>query len=260
MQDLKITIIQSDLAWEDKVRNTALFSKLIETSGYTDIVILPEMFSTGFSMQASKLAETMDGQTMQWMKATAAEMNVIISGSFIVEENDKYYNRLIWMRPDGTYDFYNKRHLFSLAGENEIFTQGTERLIVEHKGWKICPLICYDLRFPVWSRNQDNYDLLLYIASWPERRMNAWTQLLTARAIENQCYVAGVNRIGSDGNNIYHSGNSLLIDPMGKTLWEMIHDRAVYTATLSSDFLHEVREKLPFLNDRDSFYIESDEQ
>ncbi|MBP9190443.1 MAG: amidohydrolase [Chitinophagales bacterium] len=259
MQDLKITIIQSDLAWEDKVRNTALFSKLIETSGYTDIVILPEMFSTGFSMQASKLAEKMDGPTIEWMKATAAEMNIIITGSFIIEENENYYNRLIWMRPDGTYDFYNKRHLFSLAGENEIYTQGTERIIVEHKGWKICPLICYDLRFPVWSRNQDNYDLLLYVASWPERRMNAWTKLLTARAIENQCYVAGVNRIGSDGNNIYHSGNSLLIDPLGKTLWEMIHDRAVYTATLSSDFLHEVREKLPFLNDRDTFHIVNSE-
>ncbi len=257
MQDLKITIIQSDIAWEDKVRNTALFSKLIETSGYTDIAILPEMFSTGFSMQASKLAEDMQGATMEWMRQTAAEMNIIIAGSFIVTENGNNYNRLVWMRPDGSYDYYDKRHLFSMAGENDNFTQGTKRIIVEHKGWKICPLICYDLRFPVWSRNNAEYDLLIYIASWPERRVQAWSKLLIARAIENQCYVAGVNRIGSDGNNIYHSGNSALIDPLGNTVWEMQHDRAVYTATLSSDYLHEVREKLPFLIDRDRFEIQT---
>lgn len=256
MQDLKITIIQSDLAWEDKVRNTALFSKLIETSGYTDIVILPEMFSTGFSMQASRLAESMQGPTMEWMKNTAAEMNVIITGSIIIEEEEKYYNRLIWMQPDGRFAYYNKRHLFSMAGEHEIYTPGNNRLIVEHKGWKICPLICYDLRFPVWSRNNVDFDLLLYVANWPERRVYAWTQLLTARAIENQCYVAGVNRIGSDGNNIYHSGNSALMDPMGEKLWEVVHERAVYTATLSSDHLHAVREKLPFLTDRDQFHLD----
>lgn len=255
MHDLKITLIQSDLAWEDKVRNMSLFSKLIETSGYTDIVILPEMFTTGFSMQAAKLAEDMHGPTMEWMKNTAAEMNIVVTGSIIVQENENFFNRLIWMRPDGTYDTYDKRHLFSMAGEHATYTAGTKLLIAEHKGWKICPLICYDLRFPVWSRNNDNYDLLLYVANWPERRISAWTHLLTARAIENQCYVAGVNRIGSDGNNIYHSGNSALIDPMGKIIWEMVHDRAVFTATLSADYLHEVREKLPFLADRDRFEI-----
>ncbi len=255
MQDLKITLIQCDLAWEDKVRNLAIFSKLIQTAGGTDVIVLPEMFSTGFSMNAKHLAEKMDGHTVTWMQETANKKSCVITGSLIIEEEGKYFNRLIWMKPDGNYSYYDKRHLFSLGDEHNSYEKGNKKLIVEISGWKLCPLVCYDLRFPVWSRNEEDYDVLIYAANWPERRIYAWTQLLIARAIENQCYVIGVNRIGIDGNNIYHSGNSAVINPMGEKLWEVIDERAVYTASLSKQYLTDIRTKLPFLSDRDAFEI-----
>jgi predicted amidohydrolase len=255
MQDLRITLIQSDLAWEDAARNLTLLGKLVQTAGETDVIVLPEMFSTGFSMHAEELAEKSDGVTTTWMQEMAEKLQCCIVGSVIIEEENAYFNRLIWMFPDGHYEKYDKRHLFSLGGEDKVFTPGQERLLVEVKGWNICPLICYDLRFPVWSRYKNDYDLLLYVASWPEKRAFAWQQLLVARAIENQAYVVGVNRIGVDGNTVYHSGNSALIDPMGQRLWELEHERAVYTATLSASYLEETRSKLPFQNDRDMFSI-----
>lgn len=255
MQDLKITLIQSDLVWEDPARNLALFSKLIKSAGETDVIVLPEMFSTGFSMNAETLAEVPDGPTMQWMQQMAEEKDCCIVGSLIILEGDHYYNRLIWMFADGHYEKYDKRHLFSLAGEEAIFTAGWERLLIEVKGWSICPLICYDLRFPVWSRFKNDYDVLIYVANWPEKRVYAWQQLLIARAIENQCYTIGVNRIGADGNTVYHSGNSAIIDPMGLRLWECEHERAVYTHTLSAQYLNDVRTRLPFQQDRDMFSV-----
>ncbi|MBC8173456.1 MAG: amidohydrolase [Chitinophagales bacterium] len=255
MHDLKVTLIQSDLAWEDKARNMGIFSQLINACESTDLIILPEMFTTGFSMQAEKLAEKMDGTTMEWMYRTAQKKNCIVAGSLIIEDNKKYYNRLVWMRQDGSFEVYDKRHLFSLGDEHNHYTGGTKKIIVELKGWRIYPLICYDLRFPAWSRNTDNYDLLMYVANWPERRIYAWKQLLIARAIENQSYVVGVNRIGTDGNNLYHSGNSAVINAMGEVIWESVNERAVLTTTLSKAELDETRRKLPFLDDKDSFEI-----
>ncbi len=201
---MKVTIIQTHLAWEDKTANLEHFSAhLSALAEATDLIVLPEMFSTGFSMQPERLAEPMDGPTVQWMRAKAADTNAAMVGSLMVREGDCYYNRLVWMFPDGTLQHYDKRHLFSYGTENEHYTAGTNQLLVNWKGWKICPLICYDLRFPVWSRNTMGYDLLLYVANWPERRSLAWNALLAARAIENQSYTVGVNRIGADGNGMH---------------------------------------------------------
>lgn len=255
MQDLKITIIQSDLAWEDKMRNMGIFSQLINAGESADVILLPEMFTTGFSMHAEKLAEKMNGPSVEWMFHTAQKKNSVIAGSLIIEEEGKYYNRFIWMRPDGNYDTYDKRHLFSLGDEHNHYTPGNKKIIVELNGWRICPLICYDLRYPVWARNRNDYDLLLYAANWPEKRIYAWKHLLIARAIENQAYVAGVNRIGTDGNNIYHSGNSLVLSAMGEILWESSNERAVFTTTLSMQSLLDIRKRLPFMQDADEFEL-----
>lgn len=226
----------------------------------TEIILLPEMFTTGFSMQPATLAETMDGPTMQWMKQVAGKKKTIITGSVIIEEEGNYYNRLIWMLPNGRYGVYDKRHRFAYAGEDEHYTAGSRRLIASVKGWKIQLLICYDLRFPVWSRQQGSgtepeYDLLVYVANWPERRVQAWKTLLQARAIENQCFVAGVNRIGDDGNQIHYTGGSRVIDPLGEILYEKDQDEDIFTITLEKTQLQSVREKLPFWKDADHFTI-----
>lgn len=255
MQDLTISLMQTSLEWESPKANLSRLAKLVRSLPVTDLVILPEMFTTGFTMKPQGLAETPDGTALKWMKSLAAEKQAVITGSFIVEEDGNYFNRLFWVTPYGTTETYDKRHLFTLAGEEKVYQPGKQRLVTSWKGWRIMPLVCYDLRFPVWSRNRDEYDLLLYVANWPERRVSAWSRLLVARAIENQAYVAGVNRIGEDGNGIYHSGHSALIDPMGEVLWEVSHSEACYTITLKADSLLQVREKLPFLNDRDSFTI-----
>jgi predicted amidohydrolase len=262
MSDLTVSLIQANLHWEDIPANLAMFDQKIDSiKERTEVIVLPEMFSTGFSMQSSKLAETMDGSAVQWMKKKAKERNVIITGSLIIEENGEYYNRLIWMLPNGTYGTYNKRHLFAFADEHNHYKAGDKRLIAQVKGWKICLTVCYDLRFPVWSRNtlQDNgtpaYDVLINVANWPERRSTPWRALLQARAIENQSYVIGVNRVGNDGNNIYHSGDSSLIDPVGEIIHHKAHDEDVFTYTLSRAHLDELRAKFPFMKDADKFMI-----
>jgi len=257
--NLSITLIQSNLHWENIEANLEMFTqKIALIKNNTDLIVLPEMFSTGFSMRAEQLAEDMaNSKAIAWMRKTAAEKNCVITGSLLLKEDDSFFNRLIWMNVDGTMRQYDKRHLFSLSNEDEAFTPGQERLIVELKGWKICPLICYDLRFPVWARNStaDTYDVLLYVANWPERRVYAWKHLLVARAIENQAYVVGLNRVGNDGNDIYCSGDSMVLDPLGKTLYHKEQDEDIATVELSMEELVKARETLPFLNDADAFLI-----
>ena len=261
MSALSITTIQTNLIWEDKAANLyALEQKINSIQDPTEIVVLPEMFSTGFSMQPSLFAETMEGETLNWMKKVSTQNKIILTGSIIIEEEGKYYNRLIWMLPNGEYGYYDKRHLFAFGQEDKFYNAGNKRLIAQVKGFKINLQVCYDLRFPVWARQQNKsggmeYDVLIYIANWPEKRSHAWKTLLCARAIENQCYVVGVNRVGTDGNNIYHSGNSLVIDPLGQVLYHMPDDEDVNTVTISKDYLNEVREKFPFWKDGDGFSL-----
>ena len=262
MSSLAITTIQTDLVWEDKDANLQqLEEKINSIEERTEIVVLPEMFSTGFTMQPQLFAETGDGETIEWMKRIAADKRIILTGSIIVKEEDKFYNRLIWMLPNGDYGFYNKRHLFAYAGEHEHYAAGNKRLIASVKGWKINLQVCYDLRFPVWARQSPpehstpEYDVLIYVANWPERRSHAWKTLLCARAIENQCYVVGVNRVGVDGNKINHSGNSLVIDPLGEVLYHKADEEDVFTITLERERLEDVRTKFPFWKDGDSFKL-----
>lgn len=256
MQTLRLTTIQSSLHWEDIPANLRMFEQKMQTlPGTTDLVILPEMFTTGFSMDAPRLAETMEGQTMHWLKKQSVLLNAAIIGSFIAVENQKYYNRGVVVFPDGRYKTYDKRHLFTLADEHLTFNSGNEILIVEWKGWRICPLICYDLRFPVWSRNTDNYDLLIYTANWPNRRSHAWKSLLTARAIENQSYTVGVNRVGADGAGLVYSGDTSVIDFSGNVLYRVSDAEGVFTIELNYEAQAEFRNKLSFLADRDIFEI-----
>ncbi|WP_298714907.1 amidohydrolase [Chitinophaga sp.] len=262
MSDLTVSLVQANLHWEDIAANLAMFDEKIDAiKERTEVIILPEMFSTGFSMQPEKLAQTMDGSAVQWMKQKAKQKNAIITGSLIIEEEGQYYNRLIWMLPNGQFGTYNKRHRFGFAGEDNHYEAGEKRLIASVKGWKICLTVCYDLRFPVWSRNtikedgQPEYDVLVNVANWPERRNVPWKALLQARAIENQCYMIGVNRVGNDGNNIYHSGDTSLIDPVGEIIYQKAHDEDVFTYTLSRQHLDELRGKFPFMKDADRFMI-----
>ena len=262
MPTLTITTIQSNLIWEEKSANLRLLEqKITGMEEKTEIVILPEMFSTGFSMRPELLAETMDGETVEWMKRVSRENSIVLTGSIMIMEDGNYYNRLIWMLPNGQYGYYDKRHLFAYGEEDRHYNAGNKRLIASVKGWKINLLVCYDLRFPVWARQKVNeegaeYDVLIYVANWPERRSHAWKTLLCARAIENQCYVVGVNRVGTDANNIYYSGISLVIDPLGQVLYHMADDEDVNTITLQKEMLEEVRSKFPFWKDADSFNIE----
>ncbi len=256
---LKITLIQTSLHWEDISANLQMFSqKIFSIKVETDLILLPEMFSTGFSMNAAALAEDMTGSAMQWMKKTTAEKNCVITGSIIAKEGTKFYNRLIWMRADGSYEQYDKRHLFRLADEGHTYTPGNKKIYTEIKGWKILPLVCYDLRFPVWSRRtkQDDYDLLLYVANWPERRNHAWKQLLVARAIENQSYVAGLNRIRNDGNDFYHAGDSTVIDFKGEHISKIKpNEEGTETITLHKPPLNDFRKTFAFIEDADEFKI-----
>ena len=272
MSTLSVTVVQTQLFWEDKAANLKMLEKKINgITGKTEIIVLPEMFSTGFSMNAERLGEKMDGPTVEWMKKIAAEKKVALIGSIIIgeEENSahRYFNRLIWMLPNGHSGYYNKRHLFAYANENEKYSSGNKRLIASVNGWKINLLVCYDLRFPVWSRQslQDSsakkepafeYDVLIYVASWPERRIHAWKTLLQARAIENQCYVVGVNRIGTDGNNISYSGDSMIVDPLGEVLYHASDREETFTYALQKEKLDEVRQKFPFWKDADRFLIQ----
>lgn len=257
---LTATIIQSALFWEDKLANLLQFEQKINAvSGKTNLVVLPEMFSTGFSMRAKDLAETMDGPTVTWMKKMAIDHTIIVTGSVIIKENQQYFNRLIWMLPNGSFGYYDKRHLFAFAGEDKHYTAGTKRLITSVNGFKIQLLVCYDLRFPVWTRQADQvnpeYDILIVVANWPATRSNAWKTLLAARAIENQCYVIGVNRVGEDGNKNYHSGDSTIIDPLGNILFTQADEPVVHTIALHKETLNEIRSKFPFGKDADAFHI-----
>jgi len=258
MSSLTITIIQPNLVWEDKKANLDMLAKKIDSiQKKTEVVILPEMFSTGFSMQANLLAETMQGETIEWMKKIAFSKKIILTGSVIIEEEGRFYNRLIWMLPNGEYGVYNKRHLFAYANEHNHYSGGNKRLIASVKGWKINLQVCYDLRFPIWSRQQSagEYDVLIYVANWPEKRSTAWKTLLQARAIENQCYVVGVNRVGEDGNQVYHSGDSMIVDPAGEILYHKANEEDIFTYTLQKEKLNGIRERFPFWRDADTFNL-----
>ena len=263
MQDITISLIQSQLHWHEPDANLAMFEeKIWQIKEKTDLIILPEMFNTGFSMAAEQLAEPMNSKTFRWMKQQAAQTGAVVVGSYIVKEGGKYFNRLIWMEPDGQYATYDKRHLFRMANEHHHFDMGNKRLIRELKGWRICPLVCYDLRFPVWSRNLDPegelaYDLLIYIANWPEPRSLAWSVLLQGRAVENLCYVAGVNRVGTDGNDISYNGCSAVVDPKGQRLYYAEECEAIHTISLSGEELLRYREKFPAHLDADQFSLKN---
>jgi omega-amidase len=272
--ELKITTLQLDLVWENKTQNLQKINEILRGVGKTDVIVLPEMFTTGFSMTPEKWAEPMSGDTFNWLKAKALELDAAITGSFICEESGHYFNRLIWMQPDGSFFKYDKRHLFSLAGEHQHYKAGSERITIEWRGWQVCPLVCYDLRFPVWSRNSPNYhiqdifnentegvhntphyDVLIYVANWPAIRNHAWKSLLVARAIENQSYVVGVNRVGYDGNKIWHSGDTSIIDYQGGIIFDTTEKENISTTILNSGDLSKFRHKFGFLNDQDSFKI-----
>jgi len=253
---MKIALIQSDLYWEDVFKNRKSFeSKINQIDSSVNLVVLPEMFSTGFTMNAPEVAETMEGETVLWLQSLAKQKNFAITGSLIILENEKYYNRMLFVFPSGKIEYYDKRHLFSLAGEDQFYTSGKEKVIVEYLDWKICLQVCYDLRFPVFARNVENYDLLLYVANWPKVRTNAWDTLLKARAIENLSYVAGVNRVGLDANNYEHVGHSQVIDFSGNFILEPQETESVFIVELDKKAMIETRKKLDFLNDKDIFEI-----
>jgi len=254
---LIISSIQADLVWENALQNHIYFEEKIKTiESHTDIIVLPEMFTTGFAMQPEHLSETMDGPTVLWMLQLAKAKNSAICGSIIIKENEQYYNRFIFVIPSGEIHYYNKRHLFSLAGEQEYYQNDHKQVIINYKGWKICPLICYDLRFPVWSRNTSNYDVLFYVANWPKPRINAWNTLLKARAIENMSYVVGVNRVGTDANGNEYTGNSIILDELGNEMTPLSENiEAILTTTLYKEKLLASRNKFNFLADQDKFEI-----
>ncbi|MCB0639158.1 MAG: amidohydrolase [Lewinella sp.] len=254
---LQVVLVQADLHWEDAPANRAHLSQLLANiSAPADIIVLPEMFTTGFTMAPDRLAEPTQGPTLAWMQQWARQLDAVVTGSLIVFADGQYFNRLLWVRPDGTYRHYDKRHLFSLAGEHRHYAQGQERLVETWRGWRVMPLICYDLRFPVWSRNDLGYDLLLYVANWPDRRGAAWRALLTARAIENQAYTIGLNRVGHDGNDVYYAGDSCLIDFLGQPLAHLSAREQWQRVSLDRDALNSFRERYRFLADQDSFLIQ----
>jgi len=261
MSTLAISLIQSSLFWEDKAANLLHFEKqLIPLQGKTQVAVLPELFSTGFSMQTAILAEPMEGPTVQWMRSMAQQLQLILTGSIMIREGDLCFNRLLWVLPSGELGYYDKRHLFAYAGEDRHYQSGHRRLIASVNGFRINLQICYDLRFPVWARQQchqgsPEYDILIYVANWPARRRLAWMTLLQARAIENQCYVVGVNRVGVDGHEIDHSGDSMVIDPLGEILFTQTKDPCIHTANLRKDRLQECRQQFPFLREADKFEL-----
>lgn len=261
MSSLTVTLVQANLFWEDQKANLEMFQKKIESiKEKTEIVILPEMFNTGFSMKPELFVEKMDGKTVNWMKKIAAEKKIIITGSLMIEEDGKYFNRLIWMLPNGEYGKYDKRHLFAYAQESEHYAAGNKKLIASVKGWKINLQVCYDLRFPVWARQapgelENKYDLLINVANWPKKRNLAWKTLLRARAIENQSFVVGVNRIGEDGDKISYNGGSTIIDPLGEIIYQKDDEEAIFTYTLEKEKVTETRNHFPFWKDADFFLI-----
>ena len=255
--ELNVVGIQADLVWENPQENLDFFEVQINSlPSKTDLVVLPEMFTTGFTMHPKKVRETMNGKSVLWMQKMATKHQIAITGSLVIEDEKKFYNRLVFVHPSGKIETYNKRHSFTLAGENKVYTSGNEKLIIDYKGWKICPLICYDLRFPVWARNTENYDLLIYMANWPVKRIKAWDALLKARAIENMSYVIGVNRTGLDANDYEYSGNSLIVDYLGEVLSSLdLYKIGIISAKIDKSNQEKTRQSLGFLNDKDSFSI-----
>ena len=253
---MKIALIQTSLSWENPSENRALLQEKIDAiSQYVDLVVLPEMFTSGFTMNPKSVAETMQGETISWLQHIARTKNCAITGSLVIKENEKYYNRLVFVFPSGEIQYYDKRHLFTLAGEDKVYTSGPEKLIVNFKGFKICPLVCYDLRFPVFSRNVEDYDVLIYVANWPKPRVNAWDILLKARAVENMSYVIGVNRVGTDENHHEYVGHSQAVDFLGNYIQEPQETEGVFIMELDKEKMLETRKKLAFLNDKDTFEI-----
>ena len=252
---LNVALVQTTLAWENpKANRTHIEDKV--SSITADLIVLPEMFSSGFTMNASEVAETMDGETITWLKALSKSKNAAIVGSLVIKENENYYNRLVFVEPNGTLTPYDKRHTFTLAGEHKVYTAGTEKIIIDYKGFKICPLVCYDLRFPVWARNSEDYDLLIYVANWPKVRIAAWDTLLKARAIENMSYCIGVNRVGLDGNNYEYSGHSAAYDVLGNRMDSILEStETIEVVTLEKSHITKYRERLGFLKDRDTFSL-----
>lgn len=257
MDLLRVTLIQANLIWENALQNRLNFeSKINYITEKTDLIVLPEMFTTGFSMTPNTLAETMDGPTIIWMSKLASKHQTAICGSLIIKENNNYYNKFLLVTPEGEIHQYNKRHLFTLAGEQHQYTAGEELTIIEYKGWKICPQVCYDLRFPAWARNSHDYDLLLYVANWPKQRIMAWNTLLQARSIENMCYTIGVNRVGIDPNGNEYSGSSKVFDYLGEEISNIVlNQEDIETIILHKPKQQTVRKKLGFLNDQDSFTL-----
>ena len=257
MKNLNITLIQSSLFWEDVEMNLSHFDKLISEIKETDIILLPEMFNTSFCPKSNHLAETMDDKTVGWMKEISKTKDCAIAGTLMIKEGEYIFNRLVWISKNGTIYTYDKHHLFSLIKEGKYITKGKERIIVELEGWKICPLICYDLRFPVFSRNDVDYDVLIYLANWPVKRIEAWDTLLKARSIENQCYTIGVNRVGEDGNEIPFNGHSKVFDAFGKELFSATENKEeVLQFEISLDDLKLKRRQMNFLQDRDDFTLQ----
>ena len=253
---MKIALLQSSLIWENPKANRNHFEEKINAlAEKVDLIVLPEMFSTGFTMNPEAVFETMEGETIQWMQSLTKAKNSAITGSLVVKENENFHNRLLFVFPSGEMQIYDKRHLFTLAGEDKVYTSGNQKLIVEYLGWKICPLICYDLRFPVFARNVENYDVLIYVANWPKSRIQAWDILLKARSVENLCYTVGVNRVGLDNNNLEYDGHSQMVDFLGNYVLEPQENEGVFIVELNKQKLVETRKKLGFLNDRDSFEL-----
>jgi len=255
--ELKVALVQSDLVWESPEQNRHNFgTKITSISQPVDIIILPEMFTTGFTMNANQVAESMTGETISWMKALSKEKDAAITGSLIIKEDNNYFNRLLFVHPNGDIDCYDKRHTFTLAGEHKVFKSGQHNVMINFKGWKIKPLICYDLRFPVWARNTEDYDLIFYVANWPKVRVSAWDVLLQARAIENMSYCIGINRVGLDANNYEYSGHSGAFDVLGKRIDSIPYDiEAIEIVTLDKTHIETYRNKLGFLNDKDDFNL-----
>jgi predicted amidohydrolase len=253
---MKIALIQSPLVWENPTANRNHFEEKINAiAEKVDLIVLPEMFTTGFTLNPEAVAETMEGETIQWLQLVAKVKKSAITGSLIIKEKNNYYNRLVFVFPSGEIQFYDKRHLFTLAGEDKVYTSGNQKLIVDYLGWKICPLICYDLRFPVFARNIEDYDVLIYVANWPKPRINAWDILLKARSVENMCYTIGLNRTGLDDNNLEYVGHSQTVDCLGNYILEPQEIVGVFIVELNKEKLLETRNKLGFLNDRDSFEL-----
>ena len=253
---MKIALFQTKLHWEDPKANRNLIQQYIDSfQEEFDLLVLPEMFTSGFTMEPKKVSETMDGETVTFLKVMASEKNFAITGSLVIEEDGKFFNRMVFVHPNGTIEFYNKRHLFSLAGEEKVYEKGREKVIVSYKNWKICLQICYDLRFPAFARNLEDYDLVIYVANWPKPRINAWNALLMARAIENMCYCVGVNRIGEDSNNLEYVGSSQGIDYLGNELLNAEANQGLFLVKINKDIMLETRKKFNFLNDRDIFSI-----